>query len=138
MHYLWHRFINESLRTGTLPLWDGSLFCGAPFATGYTPHGNPVAFIAYLLLPLTVAHDVVLWVHLLAAGLFMYVFLKTIALNRIAALIGSVAWMFNGYVMVFFEIESAVIAAASLPASMYFFEKWLGTRSVLHAVLCAS
>ena len=137
MHYLWHRLIVASIKLKTFPLWNGSLFGGIPFATGYTSHMNPIAFIAYLLMPLTVAHDVVLGLHLMASGIFMFLYLRSIDLRVLPSLIGAVAWMFNGYVMVFFEIESAVITASALPASLYFIERWLKKRSLLHCLLFA-
>jgi hypothetical protein len=42
--------------------------------------------------------------------------------------------MFNGYVMVFFEIESTPIVACSFPACLYFFERWIKTKSFLSSL----
>ena len=131
MHYLWHRFIQSCIEQKTLPLWDGANFSGYPFSTGYTPHTNPIVFLFYLFFPLTIAHDLVLWCHLFGAGLFMFLYLKQMDYKIQAALMGAVSWMFNGYVMVFFEIESVPIMAFSLPAALLFIERWLKTRSQL-------
>jgi len=129
MHYLWHQFIQNCIKQKILPLWNDLNFSGYPFSTGYTPHGNPIVFLFYLFFPLTIAHDLVLWCHLFGAGLLMFLYLKQMDYKIFAALMGAVAWMFNGYVMVFFEIESIPILAFSLPAALLFFERWLKTRS---------
>lgn len=130
MHYLWHRFIQSCIEQKTLPLWDDLNFSGYPFSTGYTPHGNPIVFLFYLFFPLTIAHDLVLWCHLFGAGLFMFLYLKQMDYKIQPALMGAVSWMFNGYVMVFFEIESVPILAFSLPAALLFFERWLKSRAM--------
>ena len=129
MHYLWHHFIQSCIEQKTLPLWDGANFSGYPFSTGYTPHTNPIVFLCYLIFPLSIAHDLVLWCHLFGAGLLMFLYLKQMDYKICAALMGAVSWMFNGYVMVFFEIESVPILAFSLPAALLFIEHWLKTRS---------
>jgi len=133
-HYLWHHFIISCLQKNILPLWSGSNFCGIPFSTGYTPHGNPVVFLAYLFFSMTFAHDFVLWFHLFLSGTFMFLYLKKLKIDPLPSLIGSVAWMFNGYVIVFFEIESTIITAASLPAALYFIERWLKSKDMLDAL----
>jgi len=131
MHYLWHRFIQNCIEQKTLPLWDGANFSGYPFSTGYTPHTNPIVFLFFLIFPLSIAHDLVLWFHLFSTGLFMYLYLKQLNLKTYSALVGAVTWMFNGYVMVFFEIESVPIMAFSLPAALLFIERWLKTGTTL-------
>ncbi|MBF0100328.1 MAG: YfhO family protein [Desulfobacterales bacterium] len=67
----------------------------------------------------------------------MFLYLKEIGLKEYSSLIGAVAWMFNGYVMVWFEFEHGfcMYLAATLPAFLYFFELWLKTKRVLH-ILC--
>jgi len=131
MHYLWHHFIQSCIEKKALPLWDGANFSGYPFSTGYTPHINPIVFLSYLIFPLSIAHDLVLWFHLFGTGLFMFLYLKQLNLKTVSALMGAVTWMFNGYVMVFFEIESVPIMAFSLPAALLFIERWLKTRTTL-------
>lgn len=131
MHYLWHHFIQSCIEQKTLPLWDGANFCGYPFSTGYTPHTNPIVFLCYLIFPLSIAHDLVLWLHLFGTGLFMFWYLKQLNLKTYSALMGAVSWMFNGYVMVFFEIESVPILAFSLPTALLFIERWLKTGTSL-------
>ena len=135
MLYLCHYFIKTGIALKSLPIWDGSAFCGVPFYFGYTPLANPIALLCSILLPITTAHDVILWIHLLGAGIFMFLFLSAIHLKVYPALFGAVSWMFKGYVMVFFEIESAQIIASTLPAILFFFEKWLTQKTRLHWLL---
>ncbi|MFC1895474.1 YfhO family protein [Thermodesulfobacteriota bacterium] len=138
MGYIFHQFFKTSIAQGTLPLWNGSNLCGVPFASGFTTQGNPVVFFALILLPLSVAHDFILWFHLFGAGCFMFLYLRRLGLGASSAVLGAVSWMFNGYVMVWFEFENTPILAFSLPASLYYAELWLSTRATRHCLLFTS
>ncbi len=130
-HYLFVRgfFDPQDL---SFRFWDASNFCGKP----NPPFGgNPIEFFAYWLFSPSAAHDFILFIHLLATGLFMYLYLREIRLRRLPALVGAVAWMFNGHLMVWFEFQNLVLGAPALPAMLLFVERWLKTRRKLHAFL---
>ena len=62
----------------------------------------------------------------------MFLYLKQIHLSFLAALTGAIAWMFNGYVMVWFEFQNVMIIAAAFPATLFFMERWLKTGKRSH------
>ena len=130
LFYPYFNFFKKCLNEQTLPVWNSYTFCGKP--TG--PPLHPIVFLLYLLLPQSIAHDLLLWLHLLGAGLFMFLYLKEIGLKTSPALIGAVSWMFNGYVMVWFEFENVILLAPALAATLYFLELWLKTRTMLHCL----
>jgi len=136
--YTFHHFLKTSISEKTIPLWYDLNFCGVPYTSGFTPQSNPIVFLTYILLPLSVAHDLVLWIHLLGAGVFMFLYLRQVGLKDCPALIGAVSWMFNGYIMVWFEFEHIPILGFSLPATLYFLERWLRTRKRFHCLCCAA
>jgi hypothetical protein len=129
--YPYYHFIQDHVGLKTAAFWNGSNFCGVPIAP---MGGNPLEFLCYRLLSLSAAHDLYLWFNLMGAGLFMLLYLKQIRLHPLAALIGAVAWMFNGYVMVWFEFQNVVIVAAAFPATLFFMELWLKTGKKSHFV----
>ena len=117
--------VKSSMLKGDFPLWNPDRFSGTP----YTPPTHPLIYILLLLFPLTVAHDVLLWVHLWGTGLFMYLYLKEIGLHPSSSVIGAAAWMFNGYVMVWFEFENVPMMAFSFPLTLFFIELWFKRRT---------
>ncbi len=133
--YPYFSFYKECIASGTFSFWKGHNFCGMPIS----PTGNPIAFFSYLFFPQSLAHDFLLWLHLFGAGLFMFLYLREIRLGAGPALIGAISWMFNGYVMVWFEFEHAVIMAPSFAATLYYLELWLRKREKLHCLclVCA-
>ncbi|MDM8542431.1 YfhO family protein [Desulfococcaceae bacterium HSG9] len=132
--YPFHHFFSTCLKQKILPLWNGANFCGMPHASGFVPQSNPIFIVTCIFFPLSIAHDILLWFHLFGIGLFMFLYLKKVGLKTCPSLIGAIAWMFNGYIMVWFEFENTPILACSLAASLYFIECWLKTRTRWHVI----
>jgi hypothetical protein len=123
--FITHRHFQEALRRKTLSLWDPSVLGGMPFCN----YGSPIQYLIFSLLPITVGHDLLLLLGLSGAGVFMLLFLRELGLGEGAALIGATAWMYNGYVMAWFEFEDVLMCMACLPGILFCIEAWLRTRS---------
>lgn len=111
----WHRLVKESLLAGQWPLWNPLLGNGTPLlanlqtAVFYPPN------LLYLLMP--VAHGLTFSVvlHLMLAGLFMYLYTRQIGLIPFAATVSALAYMFSGYIVGRTQFVPMVNAAAWLP-----------------------
>ena len=132
--YPTYDFYFQHVKQLSLPWWYPDTFCGKPFPSGIYPVNNPMVFLSNLVLPLIRAHDFILWLHMLAAGIFMLLYLKELKLQTWPALIGAVGWMFNGHLMVWFEFEHLTIMAATLPAALLYLHRWIETRSRLQCL----
>jgi len=128
--YPFKYFFKACINSKTLCFWKDYNFCG----TIANPPTHPAELFFYLIFPQSIAHDLLLWFHLLGTGLFMFLYLKEIGLKSFPALIGGISWMFNGYVMVWFEFENVILLAPSFVASLYFFERWIKTRTTFHSL----
>jgi hypothetical protein len=117
--------LQAGLAQGELPFWNPRVLGGVV----QPAQSNPLEYLAYGLLPLTVAHDALLALYLLAAGAFSYFFLRELGLGAPAARLGAVAWMGNGTVAVWLEFEWSALCAASLAATFFFIERLRRTRS---------
>jgi len=127
LFYPAHHHYQSSVADGTLYLWFGLNFCGVPF----TFYSYPFLYFFYTLFPLTTAHDLLLFFHLMGTGIFTYLYLREIGLKPLSSLVGSIAWMFNGYVAVWFEFEHLPMMAVTISAALYFIEVWWKKRSAL-------
>jgi len=138
LNYPFYRYFKRAVNQFTFPLWFSTSFSGIPVSAGsVSTLSYPVLFAAHLVFPVSIAHDFTIWLHLLGAGIFLFLYLRVIHLQTISALFGAVAWMFNGYVMVWFEFEIIIILALSLPAILYFFERWLQDKKLLDCLCIA-
>jgi hypothetical protein len=92
-------FARESLLAGTLPLWNPYQYAGHPFhATALSGLFYPPN-IVYLWLPIPLAIEASVQLHLFFAGWFMYLYGRTIALSRPASLASGIVYMGSGAVV---------------------------------------
>jgi len=117
---------------------------GPPFVSPYPdqPFGvssgcGPVSSLLYpprivhLVLPAHVAMHTLIAVHLCAAGLFMYIFLRTLGTGRVPAFCGGATFMFSGTVLSSSIEPSALFTLCYAPLMLALVHKTL-TRPGLH------
>ena len=115
-NYAWKRFVRASLETRQLPLWNPYLFSGMPFLAD-AQHSALYPFsVLFWILPLEVAYGWFSALQIALAGLSLYAFARVLRLSRPAALIGGVAYMLSGFLMVSVVFTMMIAAAAWLPA----------------------
>ncbi len=120
-----HHQFQTALQHGGLSWWCPSILGGVPFHN----YLSPIPYLLFSLFPISVAHDLFLFLGLAGCGIFSFLYWRRLGLHPVAALFGALAWMFNGYVMVWFELEHIVALALCLPASLYFVEVLLERRA---------
>jgi len=124
-HFLWASL--QSFWSGNGAIWwRADQFCGFP--------GGGVSLDIFKVLTLSIwspgtAMACREFVYVALAGVMMFAFLREYRLRQIPALLGAVAWMLNGFVMVWLEYEFTVAYAALCPAALYFIERWWKTGS---------
>jgi hypothetical protein len=126
LSYPWQIFLTESLRSGTLPLWNPYSFAGQPFfANGSSAVLYPPKLLAAAVLSPGWAHDTLSILHVLLAGIGMWLFLRELGFDLAAALLGGVAWMLCPFSMAWLQLEVVAPSAAWLPIGC-----WLTHRAV--------
>jgi len=134
----WRIYAVESLRSGIIPLWNPYAFCGTPFLANLQ---STVLYPLNLLFLLTGAAEGFGFsaiLHLILGGLFMYAFLRTLALSQAAALLGALVLMFNGWTITWLEYPTLSLWTFMwLPALLLCFERALRQPRSLWPMLCA-
>lgn len=125
--YIPHLLYEKSINNGGLPLWNPFNFSGLP----YIPYSYPVLYFLFTLFDVTTAHDLLLFFHIFATGVFTYLYLKKIDIQILPAMIGAVSWMLNGYILVWLEFEIVPMFASTLVASLFFIELWWEKKNLL-------
>ncbi|MCL5996389.1 MAG: YfhO family protein [Chloroflexi bacterium] len=114
-NYPWKRFIIDSIRQGELPLWNPYLFGGIPFlAAGQHSALYPFS-ILYYLLPLDKAYGWFTVLNLGLAGIFFFIFMRTLGLSRASSTLAGVAYQLSGFMIVSVVFPMIIAAAAWLP-----------------------
>lgn len=111
-NYVWKQFTLESLHAGQVPLWNPYIVGGMPFlAEGQHSMMYPLSFPFYIM-PLANAYGWYALLHTFLAGVFMYIFARTLKVKRFGAIIAGTTFMFSGFMFiqnVFPMIEGAVV-----------------------------
>jgi hypothetical protein len=135
--YPWRQYAGQSLRSGLVPLWNPYELCGNPFV------GNNQSAVFYpetwlhALMPTERALGWATVLHFFASGALMYWFLRVLRLRRPAALIGAIAFMFNGFFVGWLCLPSFRSVPAWLPGMLAAFELTARRRHWQWLALCA-
>jgi hypothetical protein len=138
--FLWpqYQFAAESIKSGSLPLWNPHLYSGAPFlADNQAGVLYPINLLAFLVFPqitYQVMEGLVIF-HLWLAGACMFAALRlwptsnSSSIGRGGALLGAVAFMFNDVLITHLGNLNLIAAAAWLPLALALFARGLARRS---------
>jgi hypothetical protein len=136
VQYYPHRVIaNDTIKAGDLPLWNPYYLSGTPFLATEPVAGlfYPPSIVYYLVSPLQ-GFGISACLHLALAGLFMYLYLRSIDLERISSLFGAVSFQFCGYFLVNLMWLSRVSTAVWTPFLFYCVEKYWRERKRVYAL----
>ncbi len=124
----------RAIRSGAIPLWNPFQQAGHPFlATGLYGVLYPFNF-PYLILPTAVAIEAVVLIHLIAAGVFMFVFARRFV-GSLGAVTAGIAFMCSGFIAAEAAwFPPAVASAAWLPLGFAAIEGILQTRRAIWIV----
>lgn len=137
--FLWpqYQFAAESIRSGSIPLWNPYLYSGAPFlADNQSGVLYPINLLAFLIFPpitYQVMEGLVIF-HLWLAGACMYAALRlwpmpdSSSIGRGGALLGAIAFMFNDVLITHLGNLNLIAAAAWLPLIVALFARGLAHR----------
>ena len=141
--FLWpqYSFAAQSLRAGTIPLWNPYLYSGMPFlADNQTGVLYPINLLAFALFPdfnYGVMEGLVVF-HIWLAGAAMYVALRLWPtdrpVDRLPAVLGAVAYMFSDVFVTHIGNLNLIAVAAWLPLIFGLFARGLHDRRLSFSV----
>lgn len=135
--YPFRAYTAESLKSGIIPLWNPYIFAGNPYlANGQSAVFDPFGLV-FLVCPMPAAFGVLMMLQLFTAGLLMYLFLKTLDVVRPAALLGAIAFAFNGFFLTWLESTVFVASALWTPLIFLLLHRLRQTGRSSYALWCA-
>jgi len=120
--FAFREFAASSLREGGgFPLWNPYLFGGMPYIAAM--HGDIFypTFLLRMILPTDVAMTWGFIIHVFLAGLFTFVFLRSLGLGFFGSLIGGLAYMMSGNIagLVSPGHDGKLFISALLPLALF-------------------
>lgn len=129
--YPWKYFTIGQLKNGEIPFWNPYSFSGTPHMANYqSAVFSPFDFF-YFILPFLDAWSFIVLLQPLLAGIFTYMYLRQVKVSNAGSLLGAVAFMFSGFMVVWMAYGTLTMAIVFLPLILYFIEKSFEKKSVL-------
>ena len=130
--------VSRSLERGVLPSWSRSSFTGLPTAgSAYSSMSYPGHLLTLAFLSPSWAHDVFLLLHVWLAGCSMFWLLRVLKASWLASVFGGVTWMLCPAWFGLIQLESTVVLAALLPATLAMGLLTVRRRSLAWIAACA-
>ncbi len=113
--YPWKARTIDSWKQGQFPLWNPYAFAGTAHAANYqTAVFNPINLL-FFVLPFIDAWSFMILLQPLLAALGTYLFLRALDRSQVASLIGSIGFMFCGFITTWMAYGTLGYAALALP-----------------------
>ena len=110
--YPWKNFTIEALKTGQIPLWNPYGFSGTLHLAYYQSAVLSPFNLLFFLLPFVDAWSLLVLLQPLSAGIFMYLFVRSLKRSQAASLISSISFMFCGFIVVWMDYATLAYAIA--------------------------
>ncbi len=132
----------EILKSGQLPKWNPYSFSGVPlFANSQSAVFYPLNFLFWIF-DFPTGWSILILLQPLLAGLFIFIYLKSLNLDEKACFLGSISFAFSGFMIAWLEWNTIGQVALWLPLILFCVDKlfikwswkWLGI--FFFAVIC--
>ena len=133
--YPWKNFTIETLKTGQIPLWNPYSFSGTPHLANYQSAVLSPFNLLFFLLPFVDAWSLLVLLQPLSAGIFMYLFVRSLKRSQAAGLISSISFMFCGFIVVWMDYATLAYAIAFLPLALFCIEKYFELKKIRYLIL---
>lgn len=125
--YPWKKLTIEAWKRGEVPLWNPFSFSGTVHAGNYQSAVFSPFNLIFFILPFIDAWSLLILLQPLLAALCMYLYLSAYV-NKPARLIGSLAFMFCGFMVVWMAYGTLGYAALFLPLVLWAIDQFFGTK----------
>lgn len=136
--YPWKTLTIDSLKQGILPLWNPYSFSGTVHLANYQSAVLSPFNLAFFILPFIDAWSIAVLRQPILAAIFMYLFLRSLSLKNFSSLIGSVSFMFSGFITTWMGYETLGYAILFLPLSLFAIEKFYTSHKFRYLILLSA
>ncbi len=133
--YPWKHLVIEVWKTGQVPLWNPYAFSGNPLLANYQSGVLSPFNILFFVLPFVDAWSILVLLQPLLAGLFSYLFTRSLSVSRIGAFISAISFMFCGFITSWMGYATLGYSILFLPLSLFCIEKYFTTKRNIFLIL---
>lgn len=133
--YPWKKLTIATLQNGEIPFWNPYSFSGTPHLANYQSSTFSITNLFYFLLEFNKAWALAVLAQPLMAGIFTFMFIKSLKRSSIASLISAISFMFSGFLTTWMGYTTLGLAIGFLPLGLFAIEKYTHTRKIYFLIL---
>lgn len=133
--YPWRSLVVQIWKSGQIPLWNPYSFSGTPLLANYQSAVLSPFNILFFILPFVDGWSMLVLLQPLLAGLFTYLFVRSLNKTEVASLFSAVSFMFCGFLTTWMGYATLGYAVLFLPLSLFSIEKYYTSQSNRYLVL---
>ncbi len=131
----WKKLTTDEYKNGHLPLWNPYSFSGTPHMANYQSAIFSITTPLFFVFDFKNAWGLSILIQPLLAGIFMYLFTKSLKLSNYASTISSIAFMFSGFIITWMSWGTLSLALAFLPLALFAIEKFTIKKQTRYLLL---
>jgi len=113
--YPWRHFAAETLRAGTIPLWNPYQFCGTPFVANSQSAVFYPGNLLFYVLPTAQAFGFSALLHLTLCGWFTYLLLRRLRCGEAGALLGGIVFAYSAWEVAWLQLPTFLATSCWFP-----------------------
>ncbi len=131
----WRHFTIESWKELSIPLWNPYSFSGTPHLANYQSAAFSITNLFFFIFDFNNAWSLSILIQPLFAGIFMYLFIRSLKLSAWASTTASISFMFSGFITTWMSWGTLSLAISFLPIALFSIEKYFETRKPTYLLL---
>lgn len=133
--YPLREFSRNEFLSGGIPLWNPYIHCGSPhLAELQTAVFYPLSVI-YLLFSYPYSFNLFIIVHILLAGIGVYILMREWGYSEFSAFLSGMIFMFSGYTISVINLLASLTSVVWFPFAILFYERALKADWVKNTIL---
>jgi hypothetical protein len=124
----WKSYTIESIKKGNIPFWNLYSFSGTPHLANYQSSSFSISNLFYFIFDFNTAWGLAVLIQPLLAGIFTYLFARSIKRSELASLFPAISFMFCSFITTWMSYTTLSLAISFLPLALFAIEKFFDTN----------
>ena len=131
----WRHLTIESWKNLTIPLWNPYSFSGTPHLANYQSAAFSITNLFFFIFNFNNAWGLAVLIQPLLAGIFMFIFARSLKISVTGSLVASISFMFSGFIATWMSWPTLSLAISFLPLALFSIEKYFELKKPLFLLI---
>ncbi len=131
----WRHLTIESWKNLAVPLWNPYSFSGTLHLANYQSAVFSITNLFFFVLDFNNAWGISVLIQPLLAGIFMFIFTRSLKISATGSLVASISFMFSGFITTWMSWSTLSLAISFLPLALFSIEKYFELKKPIFLLI---